>query len=117
MSNEPLITSPEKLIFKILNFDFRLVSVGVLRKNNCYTESNALTCAARSVVKGGCVELNCYTCRATECFYLGGVKLAVNDILLSCKKEDNFVSRDVDLAVSVVLNTVEQGVVPLQKPI
>ena len=110
MSDEPLVASPEKLVFKVLHFNLRCIGVGVLRKNNCYTEGSALACATRSIVQGGCIELYSNTSRATECFYLGGIQLAVNDILLSCKKEDNFVCRDVDLAVSVVLNTVQQGV-------
>ena len=92
MSDEPLVTSPEKLVFEVLYFDFRLVRVGVLRKNNCYTEGCALACATRCIVQSSCVELYSNTCRATECFYLRGIQLTVNDILLSCKKEDNFVS-------------------------
>ena len=106
MCDEPFVSCPEIFVVIIDNGDLRSILVGSLRKNDNNTEALALPGTARCIVKCGCVKLYAGSLRAQECLRLRGINLAVNNVLLSCNKKDRIVSSNIDLAVSVILETV-----------
>ena len=110
VSDEPLVTCPEELVFIVALLKSGLLGIGILGKNYAYAEIRFSLSVAGCIVKGIFVNHNNLSLICNKCLYLGGIELSVYDIIHLGKKKNELGCSDIEFTSAVILEAVELGV-------
>ena len=116
MGQQPLVPGSEPLVLLVQGLCAGGCGVGAPGQNHSHPETLALVDVAGGVVQGGGVDLYRHTGRDPEGFDLGCVQNAALNLVLFGQQQDKVAGAHIDLAVTVVLQTVELGVAAPAEP-
>ena len=111
MGEQPLVAGPQLRVIAAVILDSGLCGIGAFGQGDQHAEALGCVHMAGRVVQRRGVDFHQCACRDAERLDLGGVQLAARDFLLPGKQQHKIFGTQIELAVAVVFQAVQIGVV------
>ena len=110
MRQQPLVAGPQHAVHGVDAALGTVVGVGVGRQGNQHAEALGSVRMAGSIVQRGGIALHHHAGGNLESLDLGGIQLAVDDLVLLGQQQNEVLSAQIELAVTVELQAVQLGI-------